>query len=32
VFFALQMPRMELDNNNFRFLPKDVPERVIADH
>jgi predicted RND superfamily exporter protein len=32
VFFALQMPRMELDNNNFRFLPKDVPERLAADH
>ncbi|MDR1318509.1 MAG: MMPL family transporter [Treponema sp.] len=25
VFFALQLPRAELDNNNFRFVPKDDP-------
>lgn len=28
VFFALQLPRMELDNNNFRFVPDSDPERV----
>jgi predicted RND superfamily exporter protein len=32
VFFALQLPRIELDNNNFRFLPDDVPARLISDH
>jgi uncharacterized protein len=28
VFFALQLPRAQLDNNNFRFVPKDDPSRV----
>jgi len=28
VFFALQIPRMELDNNNFRFVPDKDPERL----
>ncbi|MDR2210169.1 MAG: MMPL family transporter, partial [Spirochaetaceae bacterium] len=32
LFFALQLPRIELDNNNFRFLPEDVPARLISDH
>lgn len=27
VFFALQLPRAELDNNNFRFVPATDPER-----
>ncbi|MDX9783839.1 MAG: efflux RND transporter permease subunit [Spirochaetia bacterium] len=26
VFFALQIPRATLDNNNFRFVPDDDPE------
>ena len=26
VFFALQIPKAELDNNNFRFVPEDDPE------
>ena len=25
VFFGLQLPRAELDNNNFRFVPNDDP-------
>jgi predicted RND superfamily exporter protein len=25
VFFAIQFPRAELDNNNFRFVPEDDP-------
>jgi predicted RND superfamily exporter protein len=28
VFFALQLPRAELDNNNMRFVPKDDEARV----
>jgi predicted RND superfamily exporter protein len=28
VFFALQIPRAELDNNNMRFVPKDDEARV----
>jgi predicted RND superfamily exporter protein len=32
VFFALQLPRIELDNNNARFLPEDVEARVTANH
>ena len=27
-FFAAQIPRAELDNNNFRFLPEDEPARL----
>ena len=27
VFFALQLPRLELDNNNFRFISDDDPAR-----
>lgn len=30
VFFASQLPRARLDNNNFRFLPRDDPERLAA--
>ncbi|GHU61453.1 antibiotic transporter [Spirochaetia bacterium] len=32
VFFALQLPRLELDNNNFRFLPDKHESRIISDH
>jgi uncharacterized protein len=28
VFFALQLPRAQLDNNNFRFVPVNDPARV----
>ena len=28
VFFALQIPRAQLDNNNFRFIPNNDPERL----
>ncbi|GHU09083.1 antibiotic transporter [Spirochaetia bacterium] len=28
VFFALQLPRAELDNNNFRFVPADDPALI----
>jgi len=28
VFFALQIPRAQLDNNNFRFVPEKDPERL----
>lgn len=30
VFFAAQLPRARLDNNNFRFVPKEDPERLAA--
>lgn len=30
VFFAAQLPRARLDNNNFRFVPKNDPERLAA--
>ena len=29
VFFALQIPRAQLDNNNFRFIPENDPERLM---
>jgi predicted RND superfamily exporter protein len=32
VFFALQLPRAELDNNNIRFLPKENPAHIISDY
>ncbi|MDR1587832.1 MAG: MMPL family transporter [Treponema sp.] len=32
VFFAVQLPRAELDNNNIRFLPKGNMARVISEH
>lgn len=28
VFFAFQLPRARLDNNNFRFVPKNDPARL----
>lgn len=28
VFFAVQLPRMEIDNNNFNFIPKNDPARI----
>ncbi|MCX7028064.1 MAG: MMPL family transporter [Spirochaetes bacterium] len=30
VFFALQLPKAEIDNNNFRFVPEKDPERLTA--
>lgn len=32
VFFAVQLPRAELDNNNTKFIPKENESRVIADY
>ncbi|GHV77588.1 antibiotic transporter [Spirochaetia bacterium] len=32
VFFALQLPRAALDNNNLRFVPEDDESRVISGH
>ncbi|HWP68038.1 MAG TPA: MMPL family transporter [Rectinemataceae bacterium] len=29
IFFALQIPRAQLDNNNFRFIPDSDPERLM---
>ena len=31
VFFALQLPHVGLDNNNFRFVPRDDAARLQAD-
>jgi predicted RND superfamily exporter protein len=31
-FFAAQLPRAELDNNNTRFIPKENESRVVADY
>ncbi|MDR0374388.1 MAG: MMPL family transporter [Treponema sp.] len=31
-FFAAQLPRAELDNNNTRFIPKENESRVISDY
>lgn len=28
LFFALQLPRMRFDNNNFRFIPESDPARI----
>lgn len=30
VFFALQLPRAELDNNNFHFVPRKDPARIVS--
>lgn len=30
VFFALQLPRVQLDNNNFKFVPKNDPARLAS--
>jgi predicted RND superfamily exporter protein len=32
VFFALQLPKAEMDNNTVSFLPRDNPARLIARH
>ncbi|MCL1815325.1 MAG: efflux RND transporter permease subunit [Treponema sp.] len=32
IFFAFQMPRLELDNNNFRFISEDDPARLTAQY
>jgi predicted RND superfamily exporter protein len=32
VFFALQLPRASLDNNNLRFVPEDDEARVVFQH
>ncbi|MDR1030842.1 MAG: MMPL family transporter [Treponema sp.] len=32
LFFAAQLPRAELDNNNMRFIPKEHEARVISEH
>lgn len=31
VFFAVQLARVGIDNNNFRFIPKNDPARVTAE-
>jgi hypothetical protein len=30
VFFVLQLPNAQLDNNNFRFVPDKDPERILT--
>ena len=30
LFFALQIIRLNFDNNNFRFIPKNDPSRISA--
>ncbi|MDR1363485.1 MAG: MMPL family transporter [Spirochaetaceae bacterium] len=32
LFFAAQLPRAELDNNNTRFVPKEQTARVESEH
>jgi predicted RND superfamily exporter protein len=32
VFFALQLPRAELDNNNIRFVPPSDPARITSSY
>jgi predicted RND superfamily exporter protein len=32
LFFAFQLPRVELDNNNIRFVPADDPARITSSH
>jgi predicted RND superfamily exporter protein len=32
VFFAFQIPRLELDNNNFRFVSENDPARLTAKY
>jgi predicted RND superfamily exporter protein len=32
VFFALQLPKVQIDNNTVNFLPKDNPIRVMSDY
>jgi predicted RND superfamily exporter protein len=31
-FFLLQIPRLQVNNNPWDFLPSDTPERVLYDH
>jgi predicted RND superfamily exporter protein len=32
VFFALQFPKAELDNNNMRFIPKEHEARIFSEY
>jgi predicted RND superfamily exporter protein len=32
VFFAIQLPRAELDNNNIRFVPEDDEARLTSEY
>ncbi|MDR2786371.1 MAG: MMPL family transporter [Treponema sp.] len=32
LFFAAQLPRAEIDNNNIRFLPKENKARIISEY
>ena len=32
LFLGIQLPRVELDNNNLRFIPDDNPARVISEY
>ncbi|MDR0463597.1 MAG: MMPL family transporter [Treponema sp.] len=32
LFLGIQLPRVELDNNNLRFIPDDNPARIIAEY
>jgi predicted RND superfamily exporter protein len=32
LFFAIQLPRIELDNNNFRFIPKTDQARLTSEY
>ncbi|MDR2314645.1 MAG: MMPL family transporter [Spirochaetaceae bacterium] len=32
VFFAFQLPRLELDNNNFRFISANDPARRVSEY
>jgi len=32
VFFALQLPKVELDNNNIRFLPEKNQAKIISNY
>ncbi|MCL2276746.1 MAG: efflux RND transporter permease subunit [Treponema sp.] len=31
-FFCVQLPKVELDNNNLRFIPDSNPSRIIAEY
>ncbi|MCL2175159.1 MAG: MMPL family transporter [Treponema sp.] len=32
VFLSIQLPRVELDNNNLRFIPEKNPARIISEY
>ncbi|MCL2879415.1 MAG: hypothetical protein FWF29_04140, partial [Treponema sp.] len=32
VFFAFQLPKAELDNNNIRFVPENDQARITSHH